>query len=424
MRAPLFIRRPHLEEVFTTGSVPFDDVYVDRGSLDARVRDAQLAGSHMAIHGESKLGKTWLRARLLPEHSAPESPTTGVWYVRAQCTPGMTAEEAVASALGRMDVTERIALTDAETSEQEGEARLDVSGLSAGATSRHGASSSVDRRPVGQGAKDLGWIAERFRQARRRPVFEDFHNLSDSEQRRMAFTIKALGDWGVPCVVAGIWSDNHLLTFHDGELDGRIEDLHVRWTGDELEQVLHKGCVALNVSIAAPLVAALRTDAHSSPGLLQQLARELLREAHVGRRRLRTIRIEDDALYRTARDRVVVSIAGRFNPFVDRLHDHVEEGTRSGVFSNLLWVVFERASDIDLIEGVQVDRLVAEMAINDPGVRTPDLVAALERLDHAQRLHEVHPAVLAYDRVRGRLVLADRRLLLYRRRYSRAWPWQ
>lgn len=417
MNVPLTISRPHLDDVFSTRAEPVELTYVDRGCLDERLAAADRARKHVAIHGESKHGKTWLRSKLLVDETC----------ARTQCTPGMTAEEILSSALGRMGVNERVKLTGTESSETSlgATGRVGSRGTYAQleAETKEGASSSVEERPVGQDAKDLGWVAEQFRERERRPVFEDFHNLSPEEQKTMAFAIKALGDWDVPCMVAGIWPDQPLLTYYNGELDGRIEDLHLRWTGDELGEVVRKGTRALRVEIADPLVRKLVRDSFTSAGLLQELTRDFLWEAGIRRRGLRKARIDDEDLYRASRARVAKRIAARFDPFVDNLYRHQPDEVAEGAYGSLLWAVTERLGDRELIEGVKVGALIDELTIVAPATTRETIMPVLERLPEAHRVNEVHPAVIAYDRPGDRLVLVDRRFLLYRRRYSRAWPW-
>jgi hypothetical protein len=50
--------------------------------------------------------------------------------------------------------------------------------------------------------------------------------------------LKALGDYGVYVIVVGIWPDDHLLTYYNGDLDGRVEDVRLVWSDDDLDAVL------------------------------------------------------------------------------------------------------------------------------------------------------------------------------------------
>lgn len=415
MRFRAAVRRPRLEDVITSELRPDAYTYVDRGNLDERLESAKRAKTHVAIHGESKHGKSWLRARGLTDEEC----------ARVHCVPGMSAEQVLESALGRLDVNERVRLTSTQAtgSAAGGGFKVGTPGAEAGVhgEAQHSEERKVEEVPVGQTPRDLGWLAEQFRSRRRQPVFEDFHNLAGDEQRKLAFAIKALGDWSVPCVVIGIWTDNHLLTYYCGQLDGRIADLHLEWTGEELAFVLDRDCAALNVAISDSTRDRLVEDAYASVGLLQQLAGALLWEAGVRRRGIRR-RSVDDAHYPPARAQVVRGISDHFNPYVDNL-PKTEDGGSDAMISNLLWAVTARLDDSTLLQGVTVEALAAELTIVDATVTPERTVAALESLEGVHRALSIQDAVLAYDTPRKCLILADRRFLLYRRLVTRRWPW-
>lgn len=73
----------------------------------------------------------------------------------------------------------------------------------------------------------------------------------------MAFVIKALGEMQVHCVVVGIWPNDNLLTFYNGELNGRIDDIHLEWSGADLRCVIAAGARALNIEFDDALTTAL-----------------------------------------------------------------------------------------------------------------------------------------------------------------------
>jgi hypothetical protein len=402
--------RRTVEKVFNMGPNPSRHSYVDRADLDRRVRTVLLSGSHVAMHGESKHGKSWLRARTLPESET----------ARVQCLPGMDASTILVHALGRLGASESLKVTVERTSESEsrGGAKFHVKAIEGGA---HAARRTKRRRvleqqPVGADRDDLGWVADQFRERGRTPVFEDFHNLDADDQFAMAYVIKALGDWGVPCVVSGIWTDTHLLKLYNGELDGRIEDLKLQWRFEELKEVVRRGCRALRVEITDPLVSQLARDAYTSVGLLQELTKATLEEAGVRHRGMRTRHISDPAVLETARERVVAGMASRFDPFVRLLPSAELEGVRPGLYGLVTRVVVTGGlSESELLAGVTVDELHGRLLIDDPDVQAAHVTVALESIEAAQRSVSIQPSVLAWDAARQRLLLADRRLLLYLR---------
>jgi cell division inhibitor SulA len=415
LKVPFFAAR-RVEDVFGMSAAPRKATYVDRGGLDRRLKAALPAGMHVVIHGESKHGKSWLRAHGLPDEE----------IARVQCLPGMSAEEAIEGALGAIGVNAPVKLTQTATESSKDQVKGHFGGKRAGvelgledsSTDEH----SLEQVPVGQAPRDIGWVAGQFGERGRRPVFEDFHNLSVGEQQKMAFAIKALGEYGLPCVVVGIWPNSHLLAYHNGELEGRIEDLHVTWSGDELQRVLQQGERALRVEIDPGIKKQLVADCYTSVGLLQELTRELLVEAGIEHRKVLRQRVADTEGYRRARARVVERVGGRFGPFITEFPKGPTE--RPGGHEELLRFIVERADDNELLEGVRVERVHSEVSIGLSDVAVDDVVAMLHGLGAHQIACQVSPAVLTFDYPRQLLVLADRRFLLYRRYARPRYPWE
>jgi hypothetical protein len=381
--------------------------YVDRGDLDREVKLARTAGKHVAIHGQSKLGKSWLRARVLTKRKV----------ARIQCLPGMTAAAVIEQALGGLGIEETISVTVEKYQDQEGAAGAHVPFGPATLNFKRGESSGKKRawlrRPVGTGADSLGWVAAKFRSKRRTPVFEDFHNLPKDEQFAMSYVIKALGEWEVPCVVVGIWTDTHLLKLYNGELDGRVVDVPLKWEFDDLREVVHRGCKALNVELSDQMIDALVRSAYTSVGLLQELCAATLHAAGIERRGLRARKLDDMDAVKRGTDRVISQITSRFEPFVQKLGEVDAGEGHPSFYADLVSAVENRLGESALLEGVDVDELLTVMIFADPELERSTLVTFLARLDEVQRAAGINPSVLAYDDPRERFILVDRRLLLY-----------
>jgi hypothetical protein len=391
------------------GPTPSRHTYVDRGDLDRRVRAALADGTHVVMHGESKHGKSWLRAKTLPASE----------IARVQCVPGMTAGEILEQALSELDVNEPIRVTVESSTEAKlrsgGKLSVRVAEIGGEDEFTSGLRHTVEEQPVGHNRRDLGWVARHFRAKDRTPVFEDFHNLDPEVQYAMAYVIKALGEWNVPCVISGIWTDTHLLKLYNGELDGRIVDLKLRWQFEELEMVVQRGCRALNVETSDRLARTLVKDAYTSVGLLQELMKATLAAAGVRRRNWRRRQLDDTAALAAGREQVVDGIASRFDPFIQRLPSAVIDGVRPTVYPALTAIVTHQLSESVLLEGVPLADLHRRILVDDAGVQIEDVRRALESIESAQRSVSIKPSVLAFDAARERLILADRRLLLYLR---------
>lgn len=378
--------------------------YVDRAGLDKEVESALNSGLHLVIHGESKFGKSWLRARTLPERKV----------ARVQCRPQDSEASVMEAALGIIQAQEPAGSRQTKESRDAASMAIGTSGINARAGSEAVQRIERDSKPVGQGAGYVDWVAKRFLESKRVPVFEDFHHLPRSAQQDMSFTIKALGDLGVYCVVIGIWTDSHLLTVHNGELTGRVRDVRLKWTLDELVLVVTKTCSALRVEIDPALAKEIAREANGSVGAVQMLTREVLLEARMTAWSPRTRVLSDTELLRKARGRALDSIAPRYARFEESVPRVRIDGVRDGLYGALITAVFKE-SERRLLVGIPADEVLTAVQVELPDAEEDDLLEALEQLDHVQTEAEVSPNVLAFDRTQNRLVLADRMLLFYLR---------
>ncbi|HYB39985.1 MAG TPA: hypothetical protein VEF72_32555 [Mycobacterium sp.] len=85
-------------------------------------------------------------------------------------------------------------------------------------------------------------------------VLKYFHYITESVQKDLAFLLKAMGEYGLFVIVVGVWPKDHLLTYYNGDLEGHVEDIHLKWSDSELKKVILQGCDALRISIPDSLV--------------------------------------------------------------------------------------------------------------------------------------------------------------------------
>jgi hypothetical protein len=424
------LRRHALEEVFGVSTDILDGSYVDRANLDSLLKRSLRAHRHVAIHGGSLQGKSWLRRRMLADESRIVAP---------QCLPNMTAAGVIEETLGILGVAADVAITD----ENIVEGTLDW-GTSAEATAMYmkaaayvrGGLSRTERReikrvPIGQGPASLAWVAAWIRAYQRRPVFEDFHHLSERELRRMAFVIKALGEMQVHCVVVGIWPDDNLLTFYNGELNGRIDDIHLAWSGADLKRVIDAGADALNIEFDAMLTAAMLASAFGSVGLLQRLLEAVCREAGIEQTLRRRKRLDSEKLFARARETVWQHNRGRFAEFTRAFTAAPDLGVgvdpgedeAAKLRGALLRALVVDVDNDELIEGIGRDDLLRRVRPYRETLTPAELDQCLNEIHRRQQEMNVSPLILAYEPNAGRLFLADRAFLFYRHAGVPDWPW-
>ena len=410
-----------LQEVFGIATNVNAASYVDRGGLDERLRYLLQTQRHIAIHGDSKQGKSWLRTHVLGRDDS----------IVVQCQVESTPESLFQQALGALGVHAELSVTKTSTIQ----GTLDLTGnielgkLLAKASAELGASGELGReterelQPIGQTAADLSWVARIFRASGRRLVFEDFHYLSEEERTRIAFILKALGDYGVYVLVVGVWPDDHLLSYYNGDLDGRVEDVRLEWSDDELGEVLERGGRALSIRFSSGVMQELISDAFGNVGLIQRLAEHVcLAEGIYVEGEARTIEV-GDSLTR-ARAAVADDMHQRYRAFADnfvRGMKRMSEGLE--VYKHLLRQ-FTTADAAELMNGVDSKELLSRITSSGgEAIRQSDLTQALDRVDRLQVKIGVHPPVLTYNRRGRRLFLADRSFLFYRAHGTPEWPW-
>jgi hypothetical protein len=301
-----------LQEVFGIATRVNAASYVDRGGLDERLRYLLGTDRHIAIHGDSKQGKSWLRSHMLDRAET----------IVVQCQVESTPELLFQQALGLLGIHAELITTKTNTLQ----GSLDLSGnvelgkILAKAKGEVSTSGELERatarelKPIGQTSADLSWVARILEASGRRLVLEDFHYLGEEQRTRFAFMLKALGDYGVYIMVVGVWPDDHLLTYYNGDLDGRVEDLRLEWNGEELDEVLQQGGRALNVEFADALRREIIADGFGNVGLVQRLAEHVcLAEGILETGRHRRIEVGDSLT--EARGHVADDMHQRYRAF-------------------------------------------------------------------------------------------------------------
>ncbi len=416
---------PALNEVFGIATEISTASYVNRGGLDELLGYYLKTQRHVAIHGDSKQGKSWLRGKLLDAADT----------IVVQCQVDSTTEGVFREALGILGVRAEIKRTGVATYQGEldfsaggelgnilmGKAKIDGKAGASG-----GREDELQTKPIGTTPADLSWVARTLIASRRRLVIEDFHYVAEDNRKDFAFALKALGDYGVNVIVVGIWPEDHLLTYYNGDLDGRVEDIRLSWSDEELDQVLTMGCAALNIEFTKMLRAELVNDAYGNVGLVQRLAEQICLAAGVLETRKDSVTIDVADELGRARETVSDRMRARYDAFADdfvRGMKRMTEGLE--VYKHMLRS-FTSSQSEELLEGLDSKELLHRIQEADPEatIRQSDLTQALDRVDRLQAKIGVHPQVLTYNRDRRRLFLADRSFLFYRQYGSPRWPWE
>jgi hypothetical protein len=417
------VRRVWLtRDVFGLGARVDGPSYVDRGALDNKFSYLLSARRHIVIHGDSKQGKSWLRDRKLPGDQA----------IFVHCLASHTVQTLLQEALGLLNV--RLVAKETSGTVLSGELDLSMSaGLGnaviakakaeGGFKEKADASATVEVVPVGHTPADLSWVALVFRESGKRVVLEDFHYLAEDVQRDMSFLLKAFLGYGIPLIIIGVWPQDNYLSYYNGDLSGRVDDVYLTWRDDELMAVLQQGAAALNVEFSSEVERAIVEAAVGNVGTLQRLAEAICLRFGIYETVREKRSINSMSFLHEACREVAASMGGRYVTFSQRFIQglrRLSQGRRS--YEALLRAIVE-SNDQDVLSGLTVDQILNFANSMNFAVTRSSLQSAMLNIASLQAKMEIQPIVLSYDHHGGRLVLVDRSLLLYRRYRTQAWPW-
>jgi len=230
-------------EVFGISPTILVDSYVDRGNLDKEITQKLKRPIHLALRGESKCGKSWVRQKNIPN------------ALVVQCRLKTTILDIYTDILSQLGISLLIESSDKSSLKGRMESNVEGGiGLIAKLKVTLGFETSeeevVKQERVGQDLNDLRYIAEIIKASNRKVVIEDFHYLNTEERKLFAFDLKALWDYECFFVIIGVWTKTNLLIFLNPDLGTRIEEIPISWSQQNLESVLFKGSTALNIQIS------------------------------------------------------------------------------------------------------------------------------------------------------------------------------
>lgn len=407
----------NVDQVFGVSTDILRPSYVDRGHLDARLARLLGRNTHIALRGESKCGKSWLRQRVVPN------------AIIIQCRLNKTVRDLYTDALSQLGLQ----LVKETTSTNGFVGRLQATGdlgisvlakLSLNVSGEFRRDSSEKSIPVGRDLDDLRFVSEIIIASGRRLVIEDFHYLAPSERRAFAHDLKALWDYRTYVVIIGIWAENNLLLHLNPDLTGRIEEVSIYWSASDLEKVVECGSRALNIEIERSIIDLLVQDAHGTVGILQKLVLAFLDEHGI----IETKRLKTFIGSRDKYESVAMDYADQLNALYQTFASRVTGGIRkrqksTGIYAHMLAVVMD-AEVQKLTEGLSTDDIFQAAHSREPRIQKGNLRQVLQRIDGIQVDEDGRGLILTYDANKDEVFIVDKQLFFYRKYATARWPWE
>lgn len=404
-----------LREVFGISTDIPKYTYVDRQKLDEKFKYYLESQKHVVVHGASKQGKSCLRKKKVDNSNS----------LIVQCLPAMeTVEEVWRTALKNAGIRQPSTLKTTKKSEThfgaevEGQASLPfLAGVKGNVdTGLKDETSETDEKIAIQADSLLPILADFLRSNGKRLILEDFHYLPDEVRKDIAFGLKALYEEKAYVVIVGIWSEQNLITYYNGDLTGRIEEINLTWNPEELSKVLSQGEGVLNIEFAPGLKSQLIDSSFENVGLLQRLAEKICIEASIFNPQITKQNISDIDLLKTARTQLVNDIRQRYT----RIAEVFKASMRSDAVLLLYARIYNElldATDEELIQGIEYSTLFDRIQKNAGRItiRQSDLTSALDKVERLQARKEVTPLLVSYSKSLRKLFLNDREFIFYRR---------
>ncbi|AGI74261.1 hypothetical protein OA238_c43710 [Octadecabacter arcticus 238] len=406
-----------LEEVFGIRTEVNDYSYIDRGGLDEQISKYAGRDVHIALRGESKSGKSWLRQKIFQNANI------------ISCRLGFTNKEIYTQVLSNLDISLTVEKSTA------GEATLSFKGSSEigwswlakakGEAKAKGTIGQTEiKKTVGHDELDFDFLSKVIKASGRRVIIEDFHYLSADVQRLLAHELKTFWDYGVYFVIVGVWHRKNYITYLNSDVAGRIREFSVYWSAPELEASITKGAKALNIEISPKIKKSLARDSFNNVGILQSL---VLAYCDILNVRERQSVIKDFSNTNAVAD-AGMAYAEQIEAVYQLFSENVSDGIRKRKNSTQIYAYAMQtivdATDAELIDGLALDDIYMRTNEKQSRIQKSNLRTILRKFREIQVDDRGKGLVLSFDDLTDTIMVVDRGLLFYRKYMTTTWPFE
>jgi len=373
--------------------------------------------THIALKGESKCGKSWLRKKNIPNS------------IVVQCGLTKTVDDIYRDILGQLGqkiITEQSSdRTLGGSAEATQELGTSIFAKLTGKQSVKGEHKSTTKYTlVGQDGTNLRYVADAILASQKRLIIEDFHYMSSQERKKFALHLKALWEYKVYVIIIGIWTENNLLVYLNSDLTFRIEEMSIHWSRDDLLDVISKGSLALNIKFSTRICGRLVEDAYGTVGVLQKLALATLDEHKIFRWQKNTSEVSDESKY----DSAAMSYADQLNALYQTFAQRVARGIRqrknsTSIYAHMLTVVMNATAE-ELTKGLHTDNIFKIANSREKRIQKPNLRQIMGKIDALQIDEDGKGLILTYDQNKDEVYVIDKQLFFYRQYCTVQWPWE
>jgi hypothetical protein len=385
-------------EVFGISSNVSTYSYVDRNKKDEELKRFLSRDKHVAIKGESKSGKTWIRRKNI------------INSLVVQCRYGKTVVDIYKDALSQLGINLIVSSHKGGSINGSVEATTEMGKsllMKLGVTAKIEGSRNSDTNwvPVGRDINDLKFISDIIKKSSMRLIIEDFHYLNDEERRIFAFDLKALWDYQCFVIVIGIWTQSNYLYYLNPDLTGRVHEISIFWNKDDLENVITKGSEALNLRISKKIISELVSNSYQNVGILQNLVLTTLDCMGIDEKKYTLQKLDDYTKYIDAS----MEYAEQLSPFFTKFADTVSDGIRkrknaTGIYAYAMAII-TGSSDKDLINGLSVKTVYKLAHEKQNRIQLGNLKQVLQKIEEIQVDKDGRGLIISYNKSEEKYIL-------------------
>lgn len=407
--------KKRLEQVFGIMSEVPQYNYVDRGNLDANFKRGLRGPNHIVIYGASKQGKTCLRKKNLNDNK----------HIHINCVRGAEIDSLYSALLKEAGITHiPTAHSTTQTSNKSISGGISTGIGKLGSKIEAGNNLKIDARTVGHEINNPPYIAKCLKeQGKNLIILDDVHYLSDCAQKQLSFDLKTFWEEGIKFIILGVYPAQNALPFNNPELQGRLNIIDIRWSDDDLEEVISLGESALNIKIDSKLKRDIVRNSFNSVGLLQRLVSKYCEKEGIldEQENLRVLN-NADAL-NEAYKAVCVEIETTYSQVTESFSKGKKRGkAKYPTYMRILQALVEVGDHTKLTAGIaqslifeRIQKIVAK--VSDETTH-PSYIACLGQLNS----FKVN-SFLYYDSLNGKLVVHDPNFFFFCAHSNYDWPW-
>jgi len=269
--------------------------YIERPDVDDLFVKGLEKNKHLVIYGASKQGKTALTQKHLEEQD----------YIKVNCSPASTIQDLYNSIVRQLNIE---ILESKEVSQEVGgeikggiKAKIKIPFLGSGEANAEakGTSNSGNKESFKVVDYNL-FLAQDLSELLRaidfdkRIIVENFHYLTEENQKLLAIDLRIFDDYKIQFIVLGIWREKNRLIQFNGDLVDRLIEIPVEpWEKEHLEAIINEGLPILNVSFDNVFDKLVET-CFDSVGVFQELCKEACYAAGVKQTKPDTVNITSE----------------------------------------------------------------------------------------------------------------------------------